>query len=179
MRVAIITDTHYGARKGSKLLHDYFELFYKNVFFPSLEAEGIDTKGSGMLGGKHYAIGGRVGLNYGGLASMLGREYFKEGGKARIGFFKGARRMHLQVEDLCLLEQVLVEDQEVEEDLQEVEQHLKEVEEMSIQLLSIVIKDLQHEAVFKTNVKRILEKNRWLIFLPDNKQKKIIPVKVL
>ena len=43
MRLAIITDTHYGARKGSKNLHDYFELFYKNVFFPSLEAEGIDT----------------------------------------------------------------------------------------------------------------------------------------
>ena len=43
MRVAIITDTHFGARKGSKHLHDYFELFYKNIFFPSLEAEGIDT----------------------------------------------------------------------------------------------------------------------------------------
>ena len=43
MRVAIITDTHYGARKGSKHLHDYFEQFYKNIFFPSLEAEGIDT----------------------------------------------------------------------------------------------------------------------------------------
>ena len=25
MKVAIITDTHYGARKGSKYLHDYFE----------------------------------------------------------------------------------------------------------------------------------------------------------
>ena len=43
MKLAIITDTHYGARKGSKHLHDYFELFYKNIFFPSLEAEGIDT----------------------------------------------------------------------------------------------------------------------------------------
>ena len=43
MKIAIITDTHYGARKGSKHLHDYFEQFYKNVFFPSLEAEGIDT----------------------------------------------------------------------------------------------------------------------------------------
>ena len=37
MKVAIITDTHYGARKGSKLFQDYFELFYKNVFFPTLE----------------------------------------------------------------------------------------------------------------------------------------------
>jgi len=43
MKVAIITDTHYGARKGSKYLHDYFELFYKNVFFPALEEYGIDT----------------------------------------------------------------------------------------------------------------------------------------
>ena len=43
MKLAIITDTHYGARKGSKHSHDYFELFYKNIFFPSLEAEGIDT----------------------------------------------------------------------------------------------------------------------------------------
>jgi DNA repair exonuclease SbcCD nuclease subunit len=43
MKVAIITDTHYGCRKGSKLFHDYFELFYKNVFFPTLEQYGIDT----------------------------------------------------------------------------------------------------------------------------------------
>ncbi len=43
MKVAIITDTHYGARKGSKFFHDYFELFYKNIFFPSLEEHGIDT----------------------------------------------------------------------------------------------------------------------------------------
>jgi DNA repair exonuclease SbcCD nuclease subunit len=43
MRIAIITDTHYGARKGSKLFHDYFELFYKNIFFPTLEEQGITT----------------------------------------------------------------------------------------------------------------------------------------
>ena len=43
MKVAIITDTHYGARKGSKHIHDYFEMFYKNVFFPSLEEHNIDT----------------------------------------------------------------------------------------------------------------------------------------
>ena len=43
MKVAIITDTHYGARKGSKFLHDYFEKFYDDVFFPTLEAEGINT----------------------------------------------------------------------------------------------------------------------------------------
>ena len=43
MKIAIITDTHYGARKGSKHLHDYFELFYKNIFFPTLEQQGIRT----------------------------------------------------------------------------------------------------------------------------------------
>jgi len=43
MKVAIITDTHYGARKGSKHLHDYFELFYKNVFFPALEEYGVES----------------------------------------------------------------------------------------------------------------------------------------
>ena len=43
MKVAIITDTHYGARKGSKYLHDYFELFYRDVFFPSLEEHKVDT----------------------------------------------------------------------------------------------------------------------------------------
>ena len=43
MKLAIITDTHFGARKGSKYLHDYFELFYKNVFFPKLEEYNIDT----------------------------------------------------------------------------------------------------------------------------------------
>ena len=43
MRVAIITDTHYGARKGSRYLHDYFELFYENVFFPALEEHGVEV----------------------------------------------------------------------------------------------------------------------------------------
>jgi len=43
MKVAIITDTHYGARKGSKYLHDHFELFYKNVFFPALKEHGVEA----------------------------------------------------------------------------------------------------------------------------------------
>ncbi len=43
MKVAILTDSHYGAKKGSKHLHDYFELFYKNVFFPTLEEHKIET----------------------------------------------------------------------------------------------------------------------------------------
>jgi len=43
MKVAILSDTHFGARKGSKFLHDYFELFYKNVFFPALKEHGVET----------------------------------------------------------------------------------------------------------------------------------------
>ncbi|BCU95461.1 MAG: hypothetical protein CM15mV9_0720 [uncultured marine virus] len=43
MKIAIITDTHYGARKGSTHLHNYFQLFYDNIFFPTLERENIDT----------------------------------------------------------------------------------------------------------------------------------------
>ena len=42
-RVAIITDTHFGIKKGSQIFHDYFEKFYKEVFFPTLDKEGIKT----------------------------------------------------------------------------------------------------------------------------------------
>jgi DNA repair exonuclease SbcCD nuclease subunit len=43
MKVAIITDTHWSARKASRHLHDYFELFYKNVFFPALEENNVEA----------------------------------------------------------------------------------------------------------------------------------------
>ena len=43
MKIAIITDQHFGCRKNSKLFHDYFLEFYNNVFFPTLEKEGITT----------------------------------------------------------------------------------------------------------------------------------------
>ena len=43
MKIGIFTDSHFGARKGSKHLHDYFELFYANVFFPALEEHGVTT----------------------------------------------------------------------------------------------------------------------------------------
>ena len=43
MKIAIITDQHFGARKNSKLFHDYFLKFYNDVFFPTLEQYGITT----------------------------------------------------------------------------------------------------------------------------------------
>ena len=43
MKIAIITDQHFGARKNSKLFHDYFQKFYDEIFFPAIEKEGIDT----------------------------------------------------------------------------------------------------------------------------------------
>jgi hypothetical protein len=41
MKVAVITDQHFGARKNSKLFHDFFGKFYEEVFFPYLDAHGI------------------------------------------------------------------------------------------------------------------------------------------
>lgn len=43
MKIAIITDQHFGCRKNSKLFHDYFLKFYKDIFFPTLEQHGITT----------------------------------------------------------------------------------------------------------------------------------------
>ena len=43
MKIGIITDQHFGARKGSKLFHDYFAKFYDGTFFPTLNREGITT----------------------------------------------------------------------------------------------------------------------------------------
>ena len=41
MKVAIITDQHFGARKSSRIFHDFFLKFYNNVFFPTLEERDI------------------------------------------------------------------------------------------------------------------------------------------
>ena len=43
MKVAIITDQHFGCRKNSKLFHDYFLKFYNDIFFPYLEENNITT----------------------------------------------------------------------------------------------------------------------------------------
>jgi DNA repair exonuclease SbcCD nuclease subunit len=43
LKVAIITDTHFGARNDSAQILDYYEKFYNETFFPKLEEEGIKT----------------------------------------------------------------------------------------------------------------------------------------
>ena len=43
MKAVIITDQHFGARKGAEYIHRYFKNFYDNIFFPYLEKNKIDT----------------------------------------------------------------------------------------------------------------------------------------
>lgn len=43
MKVAIVTDTHFGARNDSADFLDYFVRFYDELFFPTLETRGIKT----------------------------------------------------------------------------------------------------------------------------------------
>ena len=43
MKVAVITDTHWGARNDSQAFMDYFRKFYEEIFFPTLQEQGIDT----------------------------------------------------------------------------------------------------------------------------------------
>jgi DNA repair exonuclease SbcCD nuclease subunit len=43
MKVAIITDQHFGARNDSVQFLDFFQKFYDNIFFTKLKEEGITT----------------------------------------------------------------------------------------------------------------------------------------
>ena len=43
MKLVIITDQHFGARKGAEYIHNYFKKFYDDIFFPYLEKNKIDT----------------------------------------------------------------------------------------------------------------------------------------
>ena len=43
MKVAIITDQHFGARNDSTHFLDFYEKFYNEVFFPTIKSHGIDT----------------------------------------------------------------------------------------------------------------------------------------
>ena len=43
MKIALITDTHFGARNDNLAFNDYFYKFWENTFFPYLDKSGIDT----------------------------------------------------------------------------------------------------------------------------------------
>jgi DNA repair exonuclease SbcCD nuclease subunit len=43
MKVAIITDQHFGARNDSIAFLDFYEKFYENTFFPTIDSAGITT----------------------------------------------------------------------------------------------------------------------------------------
>ena len=43
MKIAIITDTHWGARNDSQFFTDYFIKFYNDIFFPELLERNIST----------------------------------------------------------------------------------------------------------------------------------------
>ena len=43
MKVAIITDQHFGARNDSIAFLDFYEKFYDNIFFPTLDSNSIST----------------------------------------------------------------------------------------------------------------------------------------
>jgi DNA repair exonuclease SbcCD nuclease subunit len=43
MKIALITDTHFGARNDSQIFTDHFMKFYDKVFFPYLEENDIKT----------------------------------------------------------------------------------------------------------------------------------------
>ncbi len=43
MKLAVITDTHFGARNDNLYFNEYFYKFYDNVFFPTLKERNITT----------------------------------------------------------------------------------------------------------------------------------------
>ena len=43
MKVALITDTHFGARGDNVVFDNFFKQFYDNIFFPELEKRQITS----------------------------------------------------------------------------------------------------------------------------------------
>ena len=43
MKIALINDTHWGARNDSPAFIDYFNRFYNEIFFPYLQQNNINT----------------------------------------------------------------------------------------------------------------------------------------
>lgn len=75
MKIAIITDTHFGVRQDSLQFHANMKLFYDNIFFPKID-EDIEKI---IHVGDVYDNRRRIDVN----TAKLSREYFFEPLKAR------------------------------------------------------------------------------------------------
>ena len=43
MKIALLNDTHFGARNDSTIFDDFFHKFYNDIFFPYLKEHNIKT----------------------------------------------------------------------------------------------------------------------------------------
>ena len=43
MKIALLNDTHFGARNDSLIFDDFFHKFYNEIFFPYLKEHNIKT----------------------------------------------------------------------------------------------------------------------------------------
>lgn len=43
MKIAIVNDTHWGARNDSPVFNEYFTRFWRDIFFPTLREKGVKT----------------------------------------------------------------------------------------------------------------------------------------
>ena len=43
MKIALLNDTHFGARNDSTIFDDFFHQFYDDIFFPYLKEHNIKT----------------------------------------------------------------------------------------------------------------------------------------
>lgn len=43
MKIALITDQHFGVRNDSKQFHDHFQKFYQEFFFPTIDASNVEA----------------------------------------------------------------------------------------------------------------------------------------
>jgi DNA repair exonuclease SbcCD nuclease subunit len=84
MKICCVTDTHFCFKRTNKEYHDYFEMFYSNIFFPALEDRRIDCVVH--LGD---AFDNRKGVDYWGL------EW------AQRVFYDPLRKRNIQLYQIC------------------------------------------------------------------------------
>ena len=91
MKIALITDTHFGARNDNLFFNDYFYKFWDNVFFPYVKDNGIEYKLS--IFGKHNLYNLEAGRNICKELGIKNNFFFQTiisflGAKKRLELFK-------------------------------------------------------------------------------------------